>query len=83
MQSYLLELTIYSLTADGRCIIQPHLVRGELTARASLREVAAAAGYVIDQCVTTRQSQGGNVRDIGEHLYPDQGSKIDDAVSPD
>lgn len=53
------------ISPDGRCIIEPRIVPGEFSARASLREVAFAAGYVIDHCVTASPSQGGTVRDIG------------------
>lgn len=57
-----------SLTADGRCIIEPNIILGEPSARASLQEVASAASYIIDQCVTARPSQGGKVRDIGKQF---------------
>lgn len=53
------------ISSDGRCIIEPQIVPGEFSARASLQEVAFAARFIVDSCVTARPSQGGTVQHIG------------------
>ncbi|KAL9133091.1 MAG: hypothetical protein Q9175_005730 [Cornicularia normoerica] len=68
------------ISSDGLCVIQPSIIPGESSARASPQEVAFAAGYIIDQCVNARPSTGGRVRDIGQDSYRHQRSKAD-AVS--
>ena len=64
-----------SLTADGRCIIEPRLKQGESSAHASLQEVESAAAYVINKCVAARPSQGGEVGDIGDNHIRAKGAE--------
>ncbi len=52
-------------TDDGRCYVQPILVEGEETARATLNEVGNAAYTVFEECVV-KHGTGGIAGDIGE-----------------